>query len=245
MEMKNKNLIEGLESLCVTYSDVELTNIWAFYRYLVRCNSSVNLMSRKDLEHWEIFVERHVLDSLSITPQLKEILESGQGLILDVGSGAGFPGLPLKLFFPTANITFLESTKKKVTFISDVFKMFDSEPSTVIWDRAEDLGQDPIHRQRYDVVVSRAVAPLQTLLELTLPLCRVGGSVIAMKGKKSKYECSTSSNALAKLGGKIEAVIQVRQLLPTSEGELIVIRKTDETPSEYPRRPGVPFKSPL
>jgi 16S rRNA (guanine527-N7)-methyltransferase len=202
-------------------------------------------MSSKDLEDWEAFVERHILDSLSVTPELTRIIEGGQGQVLDLGSGAGFPGLPLKLFFPSVNITFLESTKKKAAFLSDVLKALDLDTSVVICDRAENLGQNSEHRSQYDVVVSRAVAPLQALLELTLPLCRYGGSVISMKGKKAQFECAASVNALSTLGGRLETVIKVDQLLPASEGELVIVRKINETPLEYPRRPGVPLKSPL
>ena len=245
MAMGNKNFIDGLESLEIHHSEIELSKVREFYRYLASCNSSINLMSSKDLEDWEVFVERHILDSLSITPQLKEVLDTGEGLVLDVGSGAGFPGLPIKCFFPSADITFLEATKKKVNFISNVLTMWGFERSAVIWDRAENLGQNPVHRHRYDVVVSRAVAPLQTLLELTLPLCRPGGKVVAMKGKKSESECARSSNALAELGGSIESVIRVKQFLSSSEGELVIVRKTTETSPEYPRRAGIPLKYPL
>ena len=243
--MGNKTFIEGLKSLEIHHSEIELSKIREFYRYLVNCNNSINLMSSKDLEHWEVFIERHILDSLSITHELREILETGEGLVLDVGSGAGFPGLPIKFFFPSVDITFLESTKKKVNFISDVLKMWDFERSVVIWDRAENLGQNPVHRHRYDVVVSRAVAPLQTLLELTLPLCRPGGKVVAMKGRKSESECARSSNALTELGGSIESVIRVKQFLSSSEGELVIVRKTTETSPVYPRRAGIPLKYPL
>ena len=245
-KVMNKQLVltEGLKKLDISYSETQLSKILEFFEYLTFKNTQVNLMSKRDLERWDEFAKRHVLDSLSVIPAIRKSIGMEDISMLDVGSGAGFPGLPIKLFFPNLTTYFLEATKKKVDFINEACKEFDLRNSATIWGRAEILGHDSSHRGMHDVVISRAVAPLRTLLELTLPFCRLGGIVIAMKGKKAIYECAESSDALLKLGGDIETVTKVSQLLPDSEGELVVIKKTKETPDEYPRRPGLPQKNP-
>jgi 16S rRNA (guanine527-N7)-methyltransferase len=185
---------------------------------------------------------RHFLDALSCAAATGPL--DGQSLI-DIGSGAGFPGLPLKILYPDLRLTLVDSVAKKARFLELVAAELGLREVTVIAERAEVLGQDPTHREQYDWATARAVAELRVLAELLLPLCRVGGRVLAQKGGSAAEELVIAAPAIAALGGVASQLIPVQ--LPETEAThyLVVIDKAATTDARYPRRPGIPAKRPL
>jgi len=186
---------------------------------------------------------KHFLDSLS----LLKALPSGWGRarLVDVGTGAGFPGLPLKLLCPDLRLTLVEATGKKITFLQALVEKLRLTGVTVIKARAEDLGQDPAHREQYDFAVARAVAEMPVLAEYLLPLVRLGGLAIAQKGHDAPAEAHAAEHAVHRLGGTLAQVIPIELPGIVETRHLVVYSKTALTPPAYPRRPGVPAKSPL
>jgi len=212
-----------------------------YYEELIAWNERANLTAITDYQEVQI---KHFLDSLSCLLVLAGLpIERWRGL--DIGAGAGFPGLPLKIARSQMELTLLEAKKKRIQFLQHLVERLELEGVTIIRGRAEELGRQPGHREGYDLVLARAVATLPVLLEYALPLCRMGGIFLAQKGPDIKEELETSRVALRLLGGQMR---EVRGLeLPHSMGErnLVVVEKAAPTPGRYPRRPGVPAKRPL
>lgn len=211
-----------------------------YYQELVTWNARFNLTAITDAEGVQI---RHFLDSLSCLLAIRDV-GHGQNLI-DVGSGAGFPGLPLKIVYPTLRLTLLESTAKKTNFLRHVVERLELRGVTVIHARAEQTGHDALHREAYDWVVGRAVAALPTLVEYLLPLCRLGGYCLAQKGEGAASEASTAEPAISLLGGRLNRLVPVELPGLAETRHLVVIDKVARTPEKYPRRPGMPAKRPL
>ncbi|MBR3624528.1 MAG: 16S rRNA (guanine(527)-N(7))-methyltransferase RsmG [Selenomonadaceae bacterium] len=207
----------------------------AFYRLIIEWNEKMNLTAITEEDE---FVRKHILDSLSGLDYI------GTGRILDLGSGAGFPGIPLKIYNEAYNITFLDALKKRLHFLDEVANNLSLQNVTTIHGRAEDLAKTDL-RESFDTVVSRAVASLPVLSEYALPFLKVGGTFIAWKGSKAKDEAKESEKALKVLGGELEEIKEVAIPKLTEERALIIIRKSKTTPKEYPRKPGTPQKKPL
>ena len=207
-------------------------------RELVAWNKRINLTAIT--AHDEIIV-KHFLDSLSVAPILQS--ESTHSLI-DIGSGAGFPGLPLKIVFPSLHITLLEATGKKVEFLKHIITQLKLSDARAIHGRAEELAHDPAHREKYDAAVARAVADLATLLEYALPFVRVGGVFIAQKGVEVGEEVQRAERAIKGLGGRLREVVPV-QLPGLEPRHLIVVEKVAATPRKYPRAAGAAKKKPI
>lgn len=210
-----------------------------FEDLLLKWNKKYNLTSITDSNEIKI---KHFYDSLtclSIIPTNKAIS------LIDIGTGAGFPGIPLKIINPLIQLTLAESVVKKADFCQIVINALGLEKTHVLALRAETIGQEAAHREQYDWAVARAVAPLPVLVEYLLPLVRIGGSVLAQKGVELDVEINQAKKAVHSLGGKIESVSTTA--LPNNMGQrtLILIRKAKQTPKRYPRRPGTPKKNPL
>ena len=238
-EIDLQPLAAGLTALGLAATPAQLAQFRDYAALLLQWNEQMNLTAVRTAEG---IVRRHFLDSLSLVQVTGEL--AGQRLV-DVGSGAGFPGLPLKILFPTLKLTLVESVAKKARFLEAVVGELGLTDVTVLVERAEQVGQMAAHREQYDWAVARAVAELRVLLEYLLPLCRVGGRAVAMKGASAAAELTAADAALATLGGGTARLLAVQ--LPGLEGELTLVEipKLVGTPAAYPRRPGRPAKKPL
>jgi len=227
-------------ALGVSLNDRQRTAFHRYCDFLLAENRRLNLTAIATPD--EVY-RRHFLDSLSglvVLPQMPGLR------LIDVGTGAGFPAIPLKIARPDLYVTLLEATRKKADFLRRLVRELALSDVTVVWERAETAGQDPRHRERYDVAVARALAPLPVLLELLLPFCRVGGTCVAWKGPRIAEERPAADAALSLLGGQLRTVETVH--LPGDdalERYLVVVDKVTPTPDRYPRRPGIPAKRPL
>jgi 16S rRNA (guanine527-N7)-methyltransferase len=204
---------------------------------LRRWNERVNLTAITDEP---AIATRHFLDSLRCALSWGADVRSA----IDVGAGAGLPGLPLKILRPGLRLTLVESVEKKAAFLRHIVAMLELTDVTIVAERAEAVGQEAAHRERYDVAVARAVAALRVLAEYCLPLCRVGGRFLAPKGAQIEQELADAQLAIGTLGGRLMGVEDVE--LPGSDRRsLVVVEKIAPTPAQYPRRVGVPAKRPL
>jgi 16S rRNA (guanine527-N7)-methyltransferase len=185
---------------------------------------------------------RHFLDSLTV---LRVVSLPPQTKVVDVGAGAGFPGLPLRIVCPQIHLSLLEATGKKVAFLEHVVQHLNLNNVQVINARAEEAGQNPAQRERFDVVLARAVAHMPILAEYLLPLCRVGGRCVALKGESAAAEISAAENAFRLLGGRLAQLTPIELPHVAETHYLVVIEKVAATPPHYPRRPGIPSKKPL
>ena len=214
----------------------------AFHTYekeLLEWNRKFNLTAIRDSESIRT---KHFLDSLSCIQAWKAVPPSR---LIDVGTGAGFPGIPIKILYPNLRLTLVESVGKKAMFCQHLVEVLGLEQVEVIQARAEDLGQDLNHRERYDWAVARAVANLNVLSEYLLPLVRVGGTVLAQKGESGPAEAQAAERAMHLLGGKLRQLIPVTLPGVADDRYLILVDKVAATPPKYPRKPGVPAKQPL
>ncbi len=226
---------------------VELTvaQVEAFRRYgemLVAWNRRFNLTAITDDEGIQV---RHFLDALSCLPSMERRSEVAGRRVVDVGTGPGFPGLPLKIVRPTMKLTLVEATRKKTDFLRAVIAELGLEDVEVLHARAEQVGRDPQHRERYDWALARAVAEMRALAEYLLPLARVGGYALAQKGERAAVEVRQAERAMALLGGQLEALEAVAVPSLAEARYLVFVRKVATTPDRYPRREGMPTKRPL
>jgi 16S rRNA (guanine527-N7)-methyltransferase len=210
-----------------------------YERELLDWNTRFNLTAIRDPEEVHI---KHFLDSLTC---LLAMRDTPLARLIDVGTGAGFPGIPLKIILPKIQLTLVESVGKKAKFCRHVINILDLQGVDVIQQRAETIGQEPAHRERYDWAVARAVAILPVLAEYLLPLVRVGGSMLAMKGESGPAEAHSAEHATKVLGGHIRQLLPVTLPGVVEERYLIVIDKVAATPAAYPRKIGIPAKRPL
>jgi 16S rRNA (guanine527-N7)-methyltransferase len=236
--------MEKLVQDASTLFNVHLTGrqLAAFVTYekeLLEWNSKFNLTAIRDSESIRT---KHFLDSISCVQAWKG---NPPNHLIDVGTGAGFPGIPLKILYPNLKLTLVESVGKKVTFCRHIVSVLGLEHVDVTQARAEELGQSPDHRERYDWAVARAVANLNVLSEYLIPLVKVGGMVLAQKGESGPAEAQSAEGAMKLLGGKLKQLIPVNLPGVAEDRYLVVIDKVAATPPKYPRKPGIPAKQPL
>ena len=239
-----QHLIDGIGELGIRLTPAQQTAFQLYYDELVVWNRKFNLTAITEYEQVQI---RHFLDSLSclLAPEPREILTRHSARAIDVGTGAGFPGIPLKLVCSQAHFTLLEATAKKVDFLDHLVAQLELQTVTAIHARAEDLAHQPAHRQQYDLALARAVADLPVLVEYMLPFCKIGGWVVAHKGEAGAAEAWTAEPAIKLLGGELRRVVSVELPGLPEDRSLVLIQKVSPTPVRYPRRPGIPSKRPL
>lgn len=245
-----KLLLEAAHNMGFALTPAHLEKFQTYYQDLIAWNQHVNLTAIIEYDHVLI---RHFLDSLTClmaigrgqSDRWRPGVPAPGARVVDVGTGAGFPGLPIKILYPHLQLTLLEATGKKTDFLRHIVACLNLGQVTVIHGRAEDLGQDQLHREGYDLVLGRAVADLPVLVEYLLPLCRLGGKCIAQKGISAHEELSAAHYAISLLGGEVHYVVPIELPGLAETRHLVVIDKVARTPQEYPRRPGMPSKRPL
>lgn len=229
----------GLQQLHIALSEKQMEQFLQYYELLVEKNKVMNLTA---ITEFDEVVEKHFLDSVSLTQQL----DLHQPLkVLDLGTGAGFPGIPLKIVFPELEITLMDSLNKRVLFLQDVISSLQLENIEAVHGRAEEAARNKKYREGFDLCVSRAVANISTLSEYCLPFVKVGGSFISYKSSTIEDELEEGKKGIAILGGKVKDVYKFT--LPDSELQrsFVIIEKEKKTPKAYPRKAGTPSKEPL
>ena len=227
----------NLIALDLKLSDNQIKNFYDFMNLLIEKNKVMNLTGI--IEPKEVIL-KHFIDSLTA---LKYIDKNNS--VIDVGTGAGFPGLPLKIADNSLEITLLDSLNKRINFLNEVIEYTSLEKIKTIHGRAEDFGQNAEYREKYDTATSRAVAPLNILLEYMLPFVKVGGKCICMKGSNCDEEIENAKKTIKILGGEIEKIEKFT--LPNSDNNrtILIIKKVKKIDKQYPRNAGVPTKKPL
>lgn len=236
-------MIERFASLLqekgITLSESQLDQYEKYYETLVEWNEKMNLTAIT--EKADVYL-KHFYDSLSasfyfdFTKPLR---------LCDVGAGAGFPSIPLKIAFPHLQVTIVDSLNKRISFLNHLASVLKLENVHFIHDRAETFGVNPEYREAYDVVTARAVARMSVLSELCLPLVKVGGHFVAMKAANANEELAIGQKAISTLGGKLVETFTFTLPIEESERNIMVIKKEKQTPKKYPRKPGVPGKMPI
>lgn len=233
----NEKFLEKLNKIQLNVNDEVLNKFWVYMTNLLEWNEKINLTAITDEDD---IILKHFIDSLTILEYIPE-----KSNVIDVGTGAGFPGIPLKIVREDINMTLMDSLNKRITFLNEIINKLGLKKINAIHSRAEELAKMPEHREKYDIAVSRAVANLSTLSEYMIPFVKVGGKCICMKGSNIEEELKTAKNAIKELGGEIEKVINFK--LPDSDNErnIIIIKKVRNTKNKYPRKAGMPSKEPL
>ena len=237
MKNKEQRLIENMKMISVELTDKQVSQFIKFYEMLVEWNKVMNLTG---ITEYDEVVMKHFVDSLSI---VKVNGFDNVTTIIDVGTGAGFPGIPLKIVFPEMKITLLDSLNKRIKFLNAVIDELELENIETIHGRAEDFSKKEDYREQYDLCVSRAVANLSTLAEYCLPFVRLGGKFISYKSGECENEVAAAKSAIFLLGGKVEDVYKFS--IGEAQRAFISLIKANGTSKKYPRKAGMPSKNPL
>ena len=239
MERETAYIIDEMNKLGISLTEQQSEQLYEYYRLLVEWNSFMNLTGITEISE---VVQKHFVDSLSIV-KVKNMNDVDN--LIDVGTGAGFPGLPLKIVFPHLKVTLLDSLNKRIDFLNAVIEKTGLTGSETFHGRAEDYAKDAAYREKYDLCVSRAVANLATLSEYCLPYVKVGGMFIPYKSGEIDEEVKGSKKAVKVLGGEIEDVVKF-ELPGTDIGRSFVkIHKVKNTAKKYPRKAGMPSREPI
>jgi len=237
-----EKLESGARRLGLHLTPQQLEQFQIYYQELIDWNQRLNLTAITDYEEVQI---KHFLDSLTVVQALKRLLSSASFHLIDVGTGAGLPGIALKILLPDIKLVLLDSTAKKAAFLHHIKHKLGLNNVEIVVGRAEAIAHEVQYREKFELVLSRAVARLPTLVEFTLPFCAIGGCFIAQKKGAVQPEMSQASRAITLLGGNLREVKRVDLEEFTDQRQLIVIDKVSPTPHQYPRRPGIPAKRPL
>lgn len=232
-----KEIMEYVEELGIKLSKEQAEMFFNYMNLLLEWNEKINLTAIT--EEKEVIV-KHFVDSLTIAKYIPE----GASLV-DVGTGAGFPGIPLKIIREDLKITLLDSLQKRINFLDVVIKELNLKNVETIHARVEEFGKNSKYRESFEVATSRAVANLSTLTEYLLPLVKVGGIAVCMKGSSIEEELETSKKAINVLGGKVSNVFEFDLPKTDIKRNLVIVDKINKTPSKYPRKPGMPSKEPI
>lgn len=228
-----------IKELNIELTDNQVKEFEDFMDHMILWNDRVRLTSIT--EENEV-IDKHFVDSLSV---LKTNLFKSDLKILDLGTGGGFPGIPLKLYDRTYDLTMIDSRLKKIEYLETVIEKFNLENTLALHGRAEDFGKDEEYREKFDIVVSRAVANTAVLSEYCLPFVKKGGYFIAMKGSEIEEELNEGKKAIKILGGKIQEVLEFKLPQTDFNRSIVIVKKIDDTPKKYPRSSGKPKKKPL
>jgi len=240
---ENENiLIDGAQKIGITLNKEQINKFSRYLELLVQWNQKINLTSLKTPQK---IIIKHFLDSISCIKIISKYTNIEGISVIDMGTGAGFPGVPIKIVCPSINLSLLEARKKKTVFLEKIIEEMNFQQVEILNGRAEAIGKCPDYREKYDIALSRAVALLNTLSEYCLPFVRVGGLFIAQKGRSYKKEIDKSLRTIQLLGGELIGVENIRIPFINQERYLLVIKKIKDTPSEYPRKEGLPQKRPL
>lgn len=234
-------MTDGAKSLGITLSEKQLGQFYQYYELLIEWNKVMNLTAITELDE---VISKHFIDSLSLIRAVKD-LSGLHSSVIDVGTGAGFPGIPLKIAFPELKLTLLDSLNKRIKFLNEVIEKLGLDKIETIHGRAEDYGRDVKYREQFDFCVSRAVANAATLSEYCLPFVRVGGCFVPYKSGKIDEKLETGRKAIRALGGDIEEIIRFELAEAEADRALVVIKKVEKTGKRYPRKAGVPSKEPI
>ena len=231
-----KKMNELLSEINIEIKENKIDMFNLYMQELIERNKKINLTAIEDEKE---IILKHFIDSLTVQKYIKNAQN-----IIDIGTGAGFPGIPLAIVNEKSNIVLLDSLNKRINFLNNVIQKLELSNVKAIHGRAEDLAKIVQHREKYDIVISRAVAPFNILLEYMLPFNKVNSYTIAMKGSNIE-EVDISNNALKKLGGKIEKIEKIKLPNTDIKRNIIIVRKIEETPKKFPRKAGIPKKEPL
>lgn len=230
---------KGLDQLNIELSDHQIQQFLTYYDLLVEWNKVMNLTA---ITEYEEVIEKHFLDSLALI-QVHDLRK--KQTVIDVGTGAGFPGIPLKIAFPELEVVLLDSLNKRIKFLDEVIRTLGLENITAVHARAEDSARQKEYREKFDLCVSRAVANLSTLSEYDLPFVKKDGSFISYKSGKIDEEVEQAKKAVKILGGSIDKVVKFSLLDTDLERSFVIIKKNGITQKKYPRKAGLPSKEPL
>ena len=229
--------LNGLEELHIELSEEQVNQFIRYYEMLVEKNKVMNLTA---ITEFDEVIEKHFLDSLSL---IKVYDLTKEVSVLDMGTGAGFPGIPLKIAFPGLKVTLVDSLNKRILFLQEVIDALQLKNIDALHARAEELGKNKSYREQFDLVVSRAVANLASLGEYCIPFVKLGGNFISYKSGEIEEEVKNAKNAVFLLGGKVKEVYKFD--LYEQKRSFVVIDKVKGTPKTYPRKAGTPTKMPL
>ena len=237
--MKIEQFKEMLEEKGIALDVRQLQQFERYFELLVEWNEKMNLTAITEKE--EVYL-KHFFDSVSASFFVNF---NGSLKICDVGAGAGFPSIPLKICFPELNITIVDSLNKRITFLDHLAKELDLSNTFFFHDRAETFAKKQEFREQFDIVTARAVARMSVLSELCLPLVKEGGQFVAMKAASADEELKTAERAIKQLGGKLSAVHPFTLPIEESNRNIVIVKKVKKTPNKFPRKPGMPNKMPL
>ena len=237
MAYNTEKFEKGLEELGISLSEEQIGQFLTYYEMIVEKNKVMNMTA---ITEFDDVIEKHFLDSLSL---IKVCDLNREQSVMDMGTGAGFPGIPLKIAFPKLQVTLADSLNKRILFLQEVIDELGLNGVEAIHARAEELGKNKSYREQYDLVVSRAVANLASLEEYCVPFVKIGGSFISYKSGEIEEEVANAKNATFLLGGKVKNVYKFD--LYEQKRSFVVIEKCKGTPKTYPRKAGTPTKTPL